>query len=192
MNLPLRLQNYIARYAPSRKKVHEYLTKKNCQNIEEILLQVGYNENLMMDMWMRTFLSLWKGSQDIRMKFLKKWFPKDIVAEYIERYNAEIQDWSSHESAILQKIQTLHTRGKSARFILQTMLGQYPYFREYIEEHIKTLDSHFALEKEVQKYKNRYTVENSKEREKIIASLLRKGFRYSDIQEILKKDSSNS
>lgn len=72
MNLPLRLQNYIARYAPSRKKIGEYLAKKNCQNIDEILLQVGYNENLMMDMWMRTFLSLGKGSQDIRMKFLKK------------------------------------------------------------------------------------------------------------------------
>ena len=72
---------------------------------------------------------------------------------------------------------------------MQTIIGQYPYFREYIQEFVKTLDSDFALKKEVQKYRNRYTVENPKEREKVIVSLMRKGFRYSDIQEILKKDS---
>ena len=60
MNITLRLANYISRYAPSRRKILTYLGKKNCQDPERILRDNGYDESLMCDMWMRSFLALGK------------------------------------------------------------------------------------------------------------------------------------
>jgi hypothetical protein len=61
MNLSLRLANYISRYAPSRKKVTAYLLKKNCQDPGVLLTENGYDESMMADMWMRSFITLGKG-----------------------------------------------------------------------------------------------------------------------------------
>lgn len=58
MNLKLRIANYISRYAPSRKKISAYLTKKKCLHIEAFLSDIGYDESLMCDLWMKTFMSL--------------------------------------------------------------------------------------------------------------------------------------
>ncbi len=60
MNITLRLANYISRYAPSRKKVTTYLTRKNCLNPSQLLSDTGYDESMMADMWMRSFVSLGK------------------------------------------------------------------------------------------------------------------------------------
>ena len=73
MNLSLRIANYIARYAPSQRKLDEYLTKKKFSGERAVLLrEIGYTESLMLDMWMRTFLSRSIGERDIRMKLVKK------------------------------------------------------------------------------------------------------------------------
>ena len=73
MNLPLRIAKYIARYAPSEKKLSEYLTKKKFSGDREPLLrEIGYSESLMLDMWMRTFLARSSGEREIRMKLMKK------------------------------------------------------------------------------------------------------------------------
>lgn len=60
MNIHLRLANYISRYAPSRAKIGEYLAKKNIQNPDTILAEIGYNEDMMLDAWMRTFINTGK------------------------------------------------------------------------------------------------------------------------------------
>lgn len=60
MNFELRVANYISRYAPSGLRIREYLAKKKCQNVEKFLLDIGYNEELMISMWMRTFIVLGK------------------------------------------------------------------------------------------------------------------------------------
>jgi SOS response regulatory protein OraA/RecX len=43
-------------------------------------------------------------------------------------------------------------------------------------------DDDESLQKEVQKYKNRYNLSDPKEVQKFYAALLRKGFNYSDIK----------
>ena len=58
MNIRLRLINYVTRYAPSKKKVVTYLTKKNVSNIEELLIEVGYNEDIMCDIWFRSLIAI--------------------------------------------------------------------------------------------------------------------------------------
>ncbi len=44
MNLTLRVSNYMSRYAPSRAKISEYLTKKKCVDIEAFLSEIRYDE----------------------------------------------------------------------------------------------------------------------------------------------------
>lgn len=182
MNITLRLANYISRYAPSRRKILTYLSKKNCQDPEGILKDNGYDESLMCDMWMRSFLALGKWKREIQLKLQKKEFPKELIQEKIELFDADIQDWESNRIAIQNQIQTLEQRGKSSRIIHNTIASRYPYFRDEITELLSESDDSDNLTKEVQKYKNRYNIADKKIREKMIASLLRKGFSYSDIK----------
>ncbi len=185
MNLTLRVANYMSRYAPSRAKISEYLTKKKCVDIDVFLSEINYDERLMIQMWMRTFLSLSKGKREIEMKLQKKWFPRELVREYLELHLWELEDWESQRSAIVRQIETLLHRGKSLRMIGLILSNKYPYFRHEIEEYLRVLDDTDSLEKEVQKYKNRYTKNDRKSHEKIITALMRKGFEYSKIKNIL-------
>lgn len=105
---------------------------------------------------------------------MKKGFQKDMIREYIERHIDEIEDWGSQKSIIIRQIDTMMSRGKSTRMIVALLGQKYPYFREEIGNFLENLDNVDALEKEMQKYKNRYNIHDPKDREKVIAALLRK------------------
>jgi SOS response regulatory protein OraA/RecX len=182
MNITLRLANYISRYAPSRRKVMGYLEKKNTPNILQLLTENGYDESIMCDMWMRSFVSLGKWKREMSMKLQKKEFPKEMILQKIEQYTADIHDWDSNRDSILNQIRTLEQRGKSRRMIASLIVSRYSYFKDEIQELLWDSDDSDNLEKEVQKYKNRYNIWDKKIREKMIASLLRKWFSYSDIK----------
>lgn len=113
---------------------------------------------------------------------MKKEFPKEMILEKIESFDTEIHDWEGNKLSIMNQIQTLEQRGKSRRMISSLLISRYSYFRNEISELLSANDDIENLQKEVQKYKNRYTIEDKKIREKMIASLLRKGFSYSDIK----------
>ena len=140
MNIQLRLANYITRYAPSRKKVTAYLTKKKIENIDLLLEESGYDESLLCDMWMRSFMALGKGEREIRQKLYKKEFPKEMIEKKITNFNEEIVDWSSHASQIELQMQSFLARGKSLRIISMELVGKYPYFRDEILELLELLD----------------------------------------------------
>ena len=182
MNITLRLANYISRYAPSKQKIISYLEKKNCQDPEWILRDNGYDESLMCDMWMRSFVTLGKWKREIQLKLQKKDFPKEMIGEKLEIFDTEIRDWESNRLNIQNQIHTLEQRWKSSRIIHNTIISKYPYFRDEITELLSESDDSDNLTKEVQKYKNRYNIADKKIREKMIASLLRKWFSYSDIK----------
>jgi SOS response regulatory protein OraA/RecX len=188
MNISLRLANYISRYAPSRKRVTAYLEKKNCQNPRELLSDNGYDESMMVDMWMRSFISLGKGKREMSTKLMKKEFPKEMILEKIEIFETEIHDWEMHRSSVIHQIRTLEQQCKSRRIIGMQIVGKYPYFRDEITELLTDQDDSDNLIKEVQKYRNRYNTDDKKIREKMIASLLRKWFSYSDIKKAIAVD----
>ncbi|MBC7504002.1 RecX family transcriptional regulator [Candidatus Gracilibacteria bacterium] len=188
MNISLRLSNYISRYAPSRKRVTAYLEKKNCQNPAQLLADNGYDESLMVDMWMRSFVSLGKGKREMSTKLMKKEFPKEIILEKIEAFDTEIHDWESNKTSVINQIQTLEQRGKSRRIISTLLNSRYSYFRDEITELLVEKNDTNNLQKEVQKYRNRYNTVDKKIREKMIASLLRKGFSYTDIKKAIAVD----
>ena len=187
MNLPLRIANYIARYAPSEKKLSEYLTKKKFSGDRESLLrEIGYSESLMLDMWMRTFLSRSSGEREIRMKLMKKWFPKEMILEKLENSLEEIRDWSSHAREIESLRDSLLRKGKSNQFIRMTLSGKYPYFRDEISELLEWASDTAWLEKEIEKYRSKYDLSDMKEKQKFYAAIQRKGWRYGDIARMMK------
>jgi SOS response regulatory protein OraA/RecX len=174
--------NYINRYAPSRDKVIGYLMKKNISNPEELISEVWYNESIMCDIWVKSFIATGKWQKEIKLKLLKKGFPKEIIQEKLDFFDEEIHSWESNKNLILHQIKTLEQRSKSKRIIEITLLGKYPYFASEIKETLSCMDDMDSLKKEVQKYKNRYTVMDKKTQEKCINSLLRKGFSYQKIK----------
>ena len=118
-------------------------------------------------------------------KLMKKEFPKEMILEKIEMFDTEIHDWESHRSSIIHQIQTLEHRNKAKKIIAMTIIGKYPYFRDEIKELLEDTMDTDALQKEVQKYKNKYNIGDPKEKQKFYAVLLRKGFAYADIKNSL-------
>jgi SOS response regulatory protein OraA/RecX len=182
MNIELRIANYITRYAPSRKKITTYLTKKKCQDIDGLLAKIGYDEDLMMTMWMRTFIATGKGKREMQMKLQKKEFPKEKTLEKLLEYESEIADWDTNARQVEHQISTLLARGKSRRAIAMVMVGMYPYFRDQITEILEATDDSDSLTHEIEKYRNKYDLADPKWKQKFYAALMRKGFGYSDIK----------
>ena len=105
-----------------------------------------------------------------------------MILQKMEQYDADIHDWEGTKPHIINQIRTLEQRGKSHRMIVSLLTSRYSYFRDEIQELLWGSDDSDNLQKEVQKYKNRYNIEDKKIRENMIASLLRKWFTYSDIK----------
>jgi SOS response regulatory protein OraA/RecX len=182
MNIRLRLANYITRYAPSRRKISAYLTKKKCETIPELLSEVGYDEELMIDIWMRSLLSTGKWRREITMKLSKKEFPKDLIEEKVTLAEEDIMDWENNRVWIEYQINSLLARGKSLRIIAMTLAGKYPYFRDEIREYVESLDDSDSLTQEVERYKQKYNISDPKEKQKFYVALMRKGFGYQEIK----------
>lgn len=140
MNLKLRLANYITRYAPSRRKISSYLAKKKCEDISTKLAEIGYDEVLMIDMWMRTFISSGKGEREIRAKLMKKEFPKSLIEEKLLEFDTDIHDWEGNRDSIERQIRAFLARGKSRRMIFSLLIGKYPYFRDELESILEEQD----------------------------------------------------
>ncbi len=177
-----RVLNYISRYAPSKNKILTYLDKIWVAQKEYFLLSIWYDESMMGDMWMRTFLALSKGEHEIIQKMIKKGFPKDFVLEKIQWFQGEFRSWEDHKSRIISKIESLRERSKSKRIIAMTLTSAYPYFRDEIVWLIEELDERSILEKEVQKYKNRYNLDDFSEKQKFFRALQSRWFQYRDIK----------
>lgn len=150
-----------------------------------MLSDIGYEEGIMCDIWIRSLLSLAHGKQEIYQKILKKEFPKDMIYQKMLLLEDEISDWEMHRATIEQKMQTLLNRGKSLGVIRRLFISRYPYFSQYITEYLEKLDDTCWLEKEVQKYKNKYNIEIVSEKQKLYAALMRKGFWYRQIRDEL-------
>jgi len=136
-------------------------------------------------MWLRSFLSLGKGKREMTQKLYKKEFPKDMIEEKISLLDEEIVDWDMHKNQVLHQIGVFLERGKSIRSVAMLMASRYPYFRDEIIEHLDSIDDTDWLQKEVQKYKNKYNLSIPTEKQKLYAALLRKGFGYQQIKEQL-------
>lgn len=185
MNITLRLANYISRYAPSEEKITDYLTKKKISDPEKLLSEFWYDENLMLDMWMRTCIATAKWEREILQKLMKKWFPKEKIFQKIEIFRTDIENWDDMKSSILSRMQTALQKGKSTTQVSQDFSAKYPYFREQISEFLASCTDTSALQKACEKYAQKYDMTDKKQEQKFYAALMRKGFKYREIREFL-------
>lgn len=174
MNLNLRIANYITRYAPSRRKLTEYLTKKHCQDIDAKLAEIGYDESITLGAWIRSFVTLGKGEQEIRLKLIKKGFPRQSIEQHIREHTLEIHDWEATTPTIDSNIHTFLARGKSIPSISALLCSKYPYFRDEIKDLLASYSDTDSLQTEVAKYQRKYDTNNPYEKQKLYAALMRK------------------
>lgn len=186
MNLRLRVANYITRYAPSKKKLSLYLQKKGVVDSESFLHDIGYTEEMMLDVWMRTWIAVGKGKREIEQKLRTKEFSPELIESMKDTYDTDIHDWDGYSRSIIHQMDTLRSRGKSLQYIERALQQKYPYFSEEIRDLREGLDDEDSLKKEVQKYKNRYNLQEKGDIQKFYRALMWKGFAYTDIKRILK------
>ena len=149
MNLKLRLSNYIIRYAPSEKKLREYLSRKNhTWNFYELLNELGYQESMMCVLWVRSFMAWSKWEREILEKLMKKWFPKELIRNILDDTQEELYDWEIHRSNIESSIEGMLKKWKSKRAIFIKMREKYPYFLENITLLLETKEDNFWLKNE--------------------------------------------
>lgn len=187
MNWISRVAPYITRYAPSEKRLRQYLSKKYCQDIDGVLSSIHFDEILMGDMWMRTFVSLGKWEQEIKLKLQKKEFSPATILQLMDKFAYEVHDWESNRHAIEYQMRTLESRGKSKQAIKNLLGTKYRYFRDEIVLLLEWMTDDSQLTKEIERYLPRYNISLPHEKQKFYQAILRKWFSYEDIKNWLKK-----
>lgn len=188
MNIHLRLANYISRYAPSKAKVTEYLQKKWIQNSDKILAEIGYNEGILLDGWMRTFINSWKGKPEIKRKLLLKKFEKIDIEKVLQKFDEEITDWENVKIFLKNFVENRLGRGKSVMILKQELLQKYPYFKDEILEFLENYSDEIGLEKEIIKYREKYNLADKKDEQKFYQALARKWFNFRDVKQFLEEE----
>lgn len=188
MNIYAILSKYISKYAPSRKKISDYIAKKWNFDANKILSEIGYDENLMMDMWIRTFIATGKSELEIKQKLLLKWFEKEKILQKIQKFSDEIYDFANFENSIKIFINSKLAKWKSINFIKWELFKKFSYFKDEITEILAEYNDNSSLQKEIEKYSQKYNLEDKKDLQKFYSALLRKWFAYGEIKNFLKNN----
>lgn len=185
MDIYSKITNYISRYAPSYVKVSNYLIKKGRDDYEKILSEVWYNENLMLDMWMRTFISTSKPKSVIQQKLILKWFKKEDILKKIEFFYDEINNFSNYNNAIKKFIENKVKKWKSIISIKNEIFLKFPNFKNEILEILSEYNDDEALKIEIEKWKSKFDINDRIGNQKFYNYLMRKWFEYNKIKNFL-------
>lgn len=120
----------------------------------------------------------------------KKFVRKDIDKK-LEQFSKEIHDWAHYQDFIRGKIRFLSQKGKSKQIIEGELRRKYPYFSDEIKVIIASLTDEQALASAFAKYQNRYDLNDFHEKQKFYQALMRKGFRYDEINNYIKNIQNN-
>lgn len=137
---------------------------------------------------MRTFIARGIWERDIKIKLLKKSFPKEAIWKTLDIFTNEVHSWENYEREIIQKIDSLLARGKSRQYITIMLCGKYPYFKDNIFEILENTSDKEGLKKEVEKYRKKYNLSDRWENQKFYNALQRKWFSYNSIKNILNEE----
>lgn len=62
---------------------------------------------------------------------------------------------------------------------------KYPYFSDEITQILEEKTDKYSLETILEKYLKKYNINDSKEKQKLIQAMMRRGFRYDEIKKFL-------
>jgi SOS response regulatory protein OraA/RecX len=171
---------YISKYAPSLARLNEYAIKKWCIDILSTIEEIGFDEVMFCELWIRSYISMWRSRRDIETRLLRKQFSKESIQKWIESYKESLCNWEEYESKILLLIQKHQRKGKSIRFIEVELVSQYPYFRDEIRETLSGMANQENLLVHKEKILSKYNLSLPIEKRKALDFLIRKGFSYKD------------
>ena len=113
-----------------------------------------------------------------------------MIEKKMEYNDDQITDWESHKDRIISQMNILIERWKSVKVVTYTFVAKYPYFRTHISEYLENYDDLSWLKRDIDKYKKKYNCNIPAQQQKLIQALMRKGFEYSKIREVLKVQES--
>ncbi|MDP2104044.1 MAG: RecX family transcriptional regulator [Candidatus Gracilibacteria bacterium] len=183
---------YAMRYFPSLAKLREALMKKSANAeplVSIVMAEMGQYicEERTVDGLVRMYTEQSKTRPYIEQKLKAKKFQIDIIEITLEAYGDTFISWNNYENTITRKIQDLLTRNRSRRYISGALTGKYPNFKQEIYSLIETLcpDETEAIRSEFEKLCKKHDTGSPKERQKIIAKLLAKGFPYDKVRNVV-------
>ncbi len=181
--------NYYLRYYPSIKKFREKLYNKSwgdeklvtevIDSIESIIV-----EKQVIESKIRLYISRNKNLNYIKSKLFEKWFEKEMYEEILNN-NYNLDETLLDREYIKRKVFDYKEKWKSKKYIF----GQLFWRREDKDLIESVLDEVYWEEKEIDAVIIEYEKLKWKcEWKKIIEKLLRKGFRYEDVKNVINCD----
>lgn len=179
---------YIKKWYPSENKLREKLKQKsdNEDFINEVIKKLNekniqYKDNILIDMYINNYISMWKNYEKIKTLLIRKQFNIDLVRKHID-IKKEETDWSLLDPfSTERKVLSLLKKWKSEFYIINKLCDTY-YDKELVSEILKDInfDNTEIMLKELSKLKDK-----NLDKQKIITRMYSKGYSYNDIKEYL-------
>lgn len=188
--------NYYLRYYPSKNRLEEKLKDKfdlNESDLQKIMSDLEFIlvEEDVIKAKVNTLINRGKNISYIKNNLLQKKFCKDSVLSYLE----EISEWTSVllYDNVLQKVQSYFDKNKSKQYVY-SKLKERPEDVWLVEECIREVYEESEVQLILHIYygnEAKYNLKEPKAKQKFIASLLSKWFKYGDIKLVLDELESN-
>ncbi|PCJ52289.1 MAG: hypothetical protein COA79_24485 [Planctomycetota bacterium] len=180
---------YTLRYQPTEKKLRIQLLSKNNDPaiVDEVIdeLPIKIDDEKIARNKIQLLISRGKNINYIRSHLYQKMISADLIKKLISELIEEGESILD-EQIIYRKVEVLKRNGKSIQYIKRKLIER----REDEEIVSKIIDDVFDEndEKEILKIAVEKLKLNNIEEKKIIQRLLSKGFKYSDIKQMLNRD----
>ncbi|MBW7954453.1 RecX family transcriptional regulator [Candidatus Gracilibacteria bacterium] len=178
---------YIEKYHPTKAKLLEKLTQKtnNKESVKNVFesLKSYIDEVKMIGYMIDDYKSKQKDINYITGKLYQKKFDKHLIIKEIEKLK-NLESYLDKEK-LKKQIISLKSKNKRVNYIKQTLIKR-EVDREIVEE---VLEEIFGNDEELESIK--YEVEKLKNKgfskEKILKKMILKGFKYSDVRDMMSK-----
>lgn len=179
--------NYYLRYYPSKKRFREKLMKKSLDDVDLVnkvidSMSTIIVEKQVIESKIRLYIARNKNLSYIKSKLYEKWFEKDQFEKILED-NYNLDETLLDREYLKRKILDYKSKGKSKNYIFSRLFWRKEdknLINEVIMEVYNDEDEKDNITLEYDKLKWKY-INN-----KIIEKLVRKGFRYEDIKNVIK------
>lgn len=181
--------NYYLRYYPSRKKFKEKLLNKSWVDKKLVWEVIDSMESIIVEKQVieskiRLYIARNKNLSYIRSKLFEKWFEKEQYEEILTN-NYNLDETLLDRNYIVRKVIDYKAKWKSKKYIFLQLFWRNEdkeLIMEVIDEVYMDDNELMSIVKEYEKIKWKY------DWKKIIEKLLRKGFRYDEVKNVVNNE----
>lgn len=181
--------NYYLRYYPSRKKFKEKLLNKSWWDEKLVWEVVESMDNIIVEKQVieskiRLYIARNKNLNYIKSKLFEKWFEKEQYEEILTN-NYNLDETLLQRDYIVRKVLDYKSKWKSKKYIYWQLFWRNEdkeLIMGVLDEVYQDENELMSIVKEYKKIKWKY------DRKKIIEKLLRKGFKYKDVKNVVNNE----